>query len=176
MSSSPRTARLPDIYLTPDDMERLLALVDAYPGKRAMQPIKTRLSRVHVLTGVPLTDTACRDALERLGFTVTSTQSELTVTPPSVRTDVHREVDVIEEILRVTGYEQVPSTLPVLRQAPPVPPADRADVARRALAAAGVAELPGDAGSRRPASVRPASLRQSCSTGRSVTGTDSPAP
>ncbi len=114
--------------------------VDAYPGKREVKSIKTRLSRVHVLTGVPLTDTACRDALERLGFTVTSTQHELTVTPPSVRTDVHREVDIIEEILRVTGYEQVPSTLPVLRQAPPVPPADRADVARRALAAAGVAE------------------------------------
>ena len=47
---------------------------------------------------------------------------------------------MIEEILRVTGYEQVPSTLPALRQAPPMQPADRADVARRALAAAGASE------------------------------------
>jgi phenylalanyl-tRNA synthetase beta chain len=116
------------------------SVVDAYPGKRDVKPIKTRLSRVQVLTGVPLTDTACRDALERLGFAVTVAQQELTVTPPSVRTDVVREVDVIEEILRVTGYEQVPSTLPVLRQGPPVQPADRADLARRALAAAGAAE------------------------------------
>ena len=116
-------------------------IVDAYPGKRDIQPIKTRLPRVQLVTGVPLSDTACRDALERLGFAVTTaTQNELEVTPPSSRNDVAREVDVIEEILRVTGYEQVPSTLPVLRQAPPMRPAHRADVARRALAAAGVAE------------------------------------
>lgn len=116
-------------------------LVDAYPGKRAIQPIKTRLARVQALTGVPLTETACRDALERLGFGVdVETQGELAVTPPSVRADVVREVDVIEEILRVTGYEQVPSTLPGLRQAPPVRPARRADLVRRALAAAGASE------------------------------------
>ncbi|HEX5058908.1 MAG TPA: phenylalanine--tRNA ligase subunit beta [Kofleriaceae bacterium] len=114
--------------------------VDAYPGKREIAPIPTRLPRVQMLTGVPLTETACRDALERLGFTVQSTQSELTVTPPSPRSDVVREVDVIEEILRVTGYEQVPSTLPVMRQAPQTREANRADVARRALAAAGAAE------------------------------------
>ncbi|HEY5947826.1 MAG TPA: phenylalanine--tRNA ligase subunit beta [Kofleriaceae bacterium] len=115
--------------------------VDAYPGKRDVAAIPTRLPRVQMLTGVPLTETACRDALERLGFTVAvASQSELTVTPPSVRSDVVREIDVIEEILRVTGYEQVPSTLPVMRQAPPVRDASRADLARRALAAAGAAE------------------------------------
>jgi phenylalanyl-tRNA synthetase beta chain len=97
--------------------------------------------RVQMLTGVPLTETACRDALERLGFEVAlASPSEMTVTPPSSRSDVAREVDVIEEILRVTGYEQVSSTLPVMRQAPPPHPADRADTARRALAAAGAAE------------------------------------
>ena len=117
------------------------AAVDAYPGTRAIAPIPTRLARVQRVTGVPLGETACRDALERLAFTVTTeTQGELAVTPPSARTDVTREVDVIEEILRITGYEQVPSTLPVLRQAPPVRPAGRADLARRALAAAGAAE------------------------------------
>jgi phenylalanyl-tRNA synthetase beta chain len=115
--------------------------VDAYPGKREIAPITTRLPRVQMLTGVPLTETACRDSLERLGFAVTlESQSELTVTPPSSRTDVAREVDVIEEILRITGYEQVPSTLPVMRQAPPVHAANRADLARRALSAAGAAE------------------------------------
>ena len=47
---------------------------------------------------------------------------------------------MIEEILRVTGYEQVSSSLPVLRQAPGVRPADRGDAARRALAATGASE------------------------------------
>jgi phenylalanyl-tRNA synthetase beta chain len=88
-------------------------LVDAYPGKREMPAIATRLPRVQLLTGVPLTESACRDALERLGFTVAvQSHTELSVTPPSARADVVREVDVIEEILRVTGYEQVPSSLP----------------------------------------------------------------
>jgi phenylalanyl-tRNA synthetase beta chain len=115
--------------------------IDAYPGKRQIAAISTRLPRVQMLTGVPLTETACRDSLERLDFTVTlESQSELSVTPPSVRSDVTREVDVIEEILRVTGYEQVPSTLPVMRQAPPVREANRADLARRVLSAAGASE------------------------------------
>jgi phenylalanyl-tRNA synthetase beta chain len=114
--------------------------VDAYPGKREPAAIRVRLPRVKMLTGVALGEPACKDALERLGFAVASRPNELEVTPPSARADVTREVDVIEEILRVTGYEQVPSTLPVLRQAPPAREADRGELARRALAAAGASE------------------------------------
>ncbi|HSD86212.1 MAG TPA: phenylalanine--tRNA ligase subunit beta [Kofleriaceae bacterium] len=114
--------------------------VDAYPGKREPTSIAVRMPRVQLVTGVALTEPTCRDALERLGFTVSSQADTLNVTPPSVRADVIREVDVIEEILRIAGYEHVPSSLPALRQAPPVRPADRADLARRALAAAGASE------------------------------------
>ena len=128
--------------------------VDAYPGRKPAAPVVVRLPRVQMLTGVALTDKQCEAALQRLGFGVTVTATEhvadvsragehavasptLVVTPPSVRADVTREVDVIEEILRVTGYEQVTSTLPAMRQAPPVQPPHRGDRARRALAAAG---------------------------------------
>ncbi len=114
--------------------------VDAYPGKPTPPTICVRLPRVALLTGVPLEAAACQDALERLGFTVAVSADHLDATPPSARADVTREVDVIEEILRVTGYEQVPSTLPVLREPPGVRPADRADLARHALAAAGASE------------------------------------
>jgi phenylalanyl-tRNA synthetase beta chain len=62
------------------------------------------------------------------------------VTPPTARADISREVDVIEEILRVVGYEQVQRTLPSMRQAPPVRPPDRAELARAALSAAGAHE------------------------------------
>ncbi|HMG24150.1 MAG TPA: phenylalanine--tRNA ligase subunit beta [Kofleriaceae bacterium] len=116
-------------------------LIDAYPGARPRAPIAVRLPRVQMLTGVPLDLAICRDALERLGFEVRSDGAAgFAATPPSVRADVAREVDVIEEILRVVGYEQVPSSLPVMRQAPGVRPADRGDAARRALAAAGASE------------------------------------
>lgn len=115
-------------------------VIDAYPGKRDVKPVSVRMPRVQLLTGVPLTVDTCRDALERLGFGVKTTATELSVTPPSARTDVTREVDVIEEILRITGYELVPSSLPALRQAPPMRPADRAMCAKRALCAAGASE------------------------------------
>ena len=114
-------------------------LIDAYPGARATAAIAVRMPRVRMLTGVALDAATCRDALERLGFTVGGDEAAgvLDVTPPSARSDVLREVDVIEEILRVVGYEQVSPSLPVLRQAPGVRPRDRGDVARAALAAAG---------------------------------------
>jgi phenylalanyl-tRNA synthetase beta chain len=123
-------------------------LVDGYPAARRPAAIRVRLPRVQLVTGVALDAAACRDALERLGFEVAGGDGDaaggagqaLEVTPPSARSDVAREVDVIEEILRVVGYEQVSPTLPVLRQAPGVRPRDRGDAARAALAAAGASE------------------------------------
>ena len=88
--------------------------------------IAVRLPRVRMLTGVPLdaADVPRRARAPRLRRR-RAPASTLDVTPPSARADVAREVDVIEEILRVVGYEQVTSTLPALRQAPGVRPADR---------------------------------------------------
>ena len=111
-------------------------LVDAYPKRRTPPTIPMRLARARMLSGVALEASTCRDALERLGCIVTG-GDVLDVTPPSSRSDIVREVDVIEEVLRIVGYEQVTSTLPALRQAPPVRLPDRAELARSALAAAG---------------------------------------
>jgi phenylalanyl-tRNA synthetase beta chain len=121
-------------------------LIDAYPGARRPRAIAVRMPRVRMLTGVPLDAATSRDALERLGFTVEATgepealEVVLDVTPPSPRADVAREVDVIEEILRIVGYDQVAATIPALRQAPGVRPADPAELARAALAHAGASE------------------------------------
>lgn len=116
-------------------------LADLYPGKRSVRSIAVRLQRVRSVTGVELSETACSEALENLGFTVAiASAHDLEVTPPSARCDVAREIDVIEEILRTTGYDQVPSTLPALRKPPAARAPDGADAVRRALAAAGSAE------------------------------------
>ena len=132
-------------------------LAGAYPGKRHAPPIAVRMSRVRMLTGVPLDVAVARDALERLELSVSAAPARsgapssgtppepaaletLEVTPPSARADVTREVDVIEEILRVVGYDQVAATIPKLRQAPGVRPANPAELARAALAHAGASE------------------------------------
>ena len=115
--------------------------VDAYPQRRTPPTLPVRMARVRMVSGVALETSTCRDALERLGCTVTAGTGEvLDVTPPSSRSDIAREIDVIEEILRIVGYEQVPSSMPVLRQAPGVRPIDRGDAARLALAHAGLDE------------------------------------
>ena len=113
--------------------------IDAYPRPRAAVTIAVRLPRVRMLAGVTLDSGSCKDALDRLGFTTAVTGDVLSVTAPSARADVAREVDVIEEILRVVGYDQVPSTLPPLR-VPATRDVDRGDVVRTALAAAGLSE------------------------------------
>jgi phenylalanyl-tRNA synthetase beta chain len=120
-------------------------VIDAYPGARRPAAIAVRMPRVRMLTGVALDAATSREALERLGFAVAApaggdAADVLDVTPPSARADVTREVDVIEEILRVVGYDQVAATIPPLRRAPGVRPADRAELARAALAHAGAAE------------------------------------
>jgi phenylalanyl-tRNA synthetase beta chain len=114
--------------------------VDAYPRPRKAPTIPVRLSRTRLVTGVALDGASCRDALERLGCTVTGDGEVFDVTPPSARADITREVDVIEEVLRISGYEQVTSTIPAIRQAPPVRLPERAELARAALAAAGAYE------------------------------------
>ena len=115
--------------------------VDAYPSRKSPAKIAVRLPRVRLLSGVALDEATCTDALRRLEHSVeASGDTALYVTPPSARPDVAREVDVIEEILRIVGYEQVPSSLPVLRAAPPLREHDRGDRARAALGAAGGSE------------------------------------
>jgi phenylalanyl-tRNA synthetase beta chain len=114
--------------------------VDAFVGPRRVPAIPVRVARVAQLTGIDLDAATCQDALQRLGFEVRAEGAGLEVTPPSARADVSREVDVIEEIVRLVGYDRVPTTLPPLREAPRANVDDRPDRARRALAAAGLAE------------------------------------
>jgi phenylalanyl-tRNA synthetase beta chain len=68
-------------------------------------------------------------------------EDAVTVEVPGYRVDVEREVDLIEEIVRIQGYERVGSTLPPVRQAGGLPAsyAFRRRM-RRALAAAGLRE------------------------------------
>lgn len=103
-----------------------------------------RLARARALIGAELHAGACEAALLRLGCEVepdgAAGDGHWTVTPPSARADLTREVDLIEDILRIHGYGNVPATLPALHVGPAPLVDDRADRARRALAAAGLAE------------------------------------
>jgi len=87
--------------------------VDAYPSAQPPAPISLRLKRVDELLGMTITRTEVTARLKSLGLSVSSaTGGTLTVVPPSYRSDLTREIDLIEEVVRLGGYENVPATLP----------------------------------------------------------------
>ena len=103
-----------------------------------------RPGRVGELGGAALPEGRARDILGALGFGVDDAADGLVVRPPSWRPDIRGEADLVEEVLRVHGFEHVPvsefpsgTTLPsaVLTRT-----ATRSVRARRALAAAGLTE------------------------------------
>ena len=87
--------------------------VDAYPSAHSPAPIFLRLKRVGELLGMSISRAEVTSRLKSLGLSVApATGGTLTVVPPSYRSDLTREIDVIEEIVRLGGYENVPTTLP----------------------------------------------------------------
>ena len=71
-------------------------------------PISFRPKRVETLGGMIVTPERAQKILETLGFTVTGNGETLTVIPPSWRFDVEREADLVEEVLRIEGYDKIP--------------------------------------------------------------------
>jgi len=79
----------------------------------AKAPVSLRVARANKVIGMPLTQAQCVDALVRLGLTVEQTDGVITVTPPSYRFDLQIEEDLIEEVARMVGYNNLPHTPPL---------------------------------------------------------------
>ena len=109
-----------------------------------MAPVQLRAARASKVIGMPLTLDQCADALTRLGLPVVQTPQAgtLTVTPPPYRFDLQIEEDLIEEVVRVTGYNNLPNTPPLAPVTAKLrPEAQRSPFAlRRTLAALGYTE------------------------------------
>ena len=73
-------------------------------------PVDLRRGRVGRLLGVPVDDTTVEDILVRLGMQIEPIADGWQVTPPSSRFDIGIEVDLIEEIGRIYGFENIPMT------------------------------------------------------------------
>jgi phenylalanyl-tRNA synthetase beta chain len=105
-------------------------------------PVTLRVARAVKVIGMPLTQVQCVDALKRLGLPVTQGEGTVTVTPPSYRFDLQIEEDLIEEVARMVGYNNLPHTPPLA----PITAKIRAEAqrspfaVRRALAAMGYQE------------------------------------
>ena len=77
------------------------------------EPVHLRVARACKVIGMPLSQAQCADALTRLGLPLTQGEGVVTVTPPSYRFDLQIEEDLIEEVARMVGYNQLPQTPPL---------------------------------------------------------------
>ncbi len=76
-------------------------------------PVALRVDRAARLIGMPLTQAQCADVFRRLGLQFSEVPGVLTVTPPSWRFDLKIEEDLVEEVIRVIGYDKLPASPPV---------------------------------------------------------------
>ena len=80
-------------------------------------PVKLRTARAVKVIGVALDDAKIADIFTRLGLQFTQLPGEFMVTPPSYRFDIEIEEDLIEEVARVYGFENIPALPPVAANA-----------------------------------------------------------
>jgi phenylalanyl-tRNA synthetase beta chain len=114
-----------DPALTVEHIERITQLIidicggDAGPvddqtlALPKRDPVTLRIARAAQVIGMPVTQPQCEGVMQRLGLQFASAPGQLTVTPPSWRFDMRIEEDLIEEVIRVLGYESLPNTPPI---------------------------------------------------------------
>lgn len=86
-------------------------------GAPARRTIELRASRASALIGYPVSMAEAEEVFDRLGIDHRRVDEDrLGVRAPGYRVDLEREVDLIEEVARIQGYDRVGSTLPPIRQ------------------------------------------------------------
>ncbi len=89
-------------------------LVDSASDPQPRDQIHFRLSQIERILGIDIPTQETEKILKALGCTVlTVNPSTLSVTPPSWRADLQREVDLIEEVARIHGYDKIPENVAV---------------------------------------------------------------
>ena len=109
---------------------------DNYPTPYQPKAMRLERPRIAGLLGMEVPDDAVERILTSLGFEVRSASARAStyakapadktaghagwdITPPAWRVDMHRQVDLIEEVGRHHGFEHLPTTFPGVEQAPP---------------------------------------------------------
>jgi phenylalanyl-tRNA synthetase beta chain len=87
--------------------------VDNYPGRRDAISVNVRAGRVNAVLGTNISTDDMADILRRLDMEaeIDADGDRIAVTPPHVRVDLKEEIDFVEEIARLYGYDELGSTL-----------------------------------------------------------------
>lgn len=128
-----------DPEFTTEHIERITALVleicgtpetqvgvmdDHKPNMPVSKVVQLRVARAVKVIGMPVTQQQCLDALNGLGLPATvASEGVISVTAPTFRFDINLEEDLIEEVARMIGYDNLPTTKPLA----PISPKLRAE-------------------------------------------------
>jgi phenylalanyl-tRNA synthetase beta chain len=97
--------------------------------QRAQAVVRVRAARAQRLLGIQLAAHEIARLFARLGFACAQSGDEFNVTPPSYRFDLAIEEDLVEEVARVHGYDNIPANAPVAAGAMLPAPESRTEVA-----------------------------------------------
>src|SRR6185312_3476891 len=116
--------------------------IDRYPQQQHPRPVTLSAGGLARLAGfeIPLETAAAK--LSAIGIaTNPEGNDKLVATVPTFRPDISIEEDLVEEVMRLVGYDRAPVRLPHGSGAPAPSPETTADRARDVLAALGLAEI-----------------------------------
>ncbi len=82
-------------------------VVDVYPQKTEQKKVTLRLSRLSKLLGIDIPAEEAKGILSALSFQPNFKDDSIVCSVPSWRSDIYREVDLIEEVARVHGYNKI---------------------------------------------------------------------
>lgn len=88
---------------------------DEYPAPLQPRATHVSLDKINSVIGVDIDETFIEKILDRLGMKIKREGRSLMVTPPAFRNDIEMDVDIIEEVARLYGYDNIPSTLPIIQ-------------------------------------------------------------
>lgn len=92
--------------------------IDCHPNPVALPVIRLRRERIRRILGASVERSRVESILASLGFPVATAPGGWTVQARSHRLDVTREIDLVEEVARIHGFDKIPATLPPVGAAP----------------------------------------------------------
>jgi len=95
-------------------------VVDIYPKKPAQKDVTLRLARLNKVLGVEIPPKKAVEILSGLSFQPQQKDDLITCCVPSWRSDIYREIDLIEEVARVYGYNRIPTERKISIEVVPV--------------------------------------------------------
>ena len=117
----PQGAQMAASLLTQFGGKSTQGLIDIYPQPRKKKEVILRHRRVGELLGVEVDEAFIEKMLRDLEFAVETQQAGVwRIRVPSFRVDIDREADLIEEVARFFGYDNIPSVVPPLTMVEPI--------------------------------------------------------